>query len=735
MKSKRFFSSLFLFAVMFGVFAEKKELPYFVCGPTIGLKDKDPEKNIKKLKAYKANAVIGFGLPSKGKKLIEELSRKGVLVFEDSHSKHLRKDDLNKLRQGQYPFCMAGEYQEMWLRAIPSFVKESKTDVYCVTLDEIYWNNLFFGYGLDRKYCEDQPAYSYSEKFKKGYKDFCGKYEKKYNLKLQLPQTGRSRILKDNTIASRCFIQYRYKVFAEAIRDRIEAVNKADPSALTCAIFSAVPVFAMERYPSGIAWDIVGQTAKPDIMIATAFQTFQDYKGKDTHLFLTETACRLVAANRPRAAGIVMANYDNCEKDSERNTNWFAGHPRRYERVKVRKVDILGQAISYAAHGLRGIFCYNPGPVEKSRGKWLAETYGLLKEIEPLVKKSKIPEEIALVVSRASQDFYSLYRNSKRHLNADDDGSEAMRQVRGWAQPSNSIAYDYNKDNEGSLGFRQQKKLTHLMINEALPFEMFYLEQLDAKELKAFKTIVLPFPFSISQKNVKVLEKLAQEGKNIVIHTACGETDDDGNNCITPQGGGALLLKLIGLKNAPAQVEEEQDLVFSENSPVMKKESFKGLPLPANYPESAILPGTEILAKGSNGGLGILKRKCGKGAVYFIAFPLEHTTAGKIISTFYWHLCSPENLIKFENGKPDDAEFAIRNISETEKLLFIINWGNKKYRTKMRFPISDGQYVFESYSTIGKSGFSQPLHFSGGGMSIEFDLKPDDACVLHVRKK
>jgi len=712
-------------------------LPYFILGPTIGFNDSKKEQHLKQLTDYEANACIAFGHPKSATNLISAMRERGILAMEDAHYRKCSEPD--RIRDGWVPFCMKGEYQRSWLKGLRDYVRASDVDAYCVTLDEVYWNNLFFGYGFGRKYCEDQPVYTFSEDFRDGFRAWCTNSEAIYATAIRAPDTGRTRIIKDNTVGGRRFILYRYKAFAQAMRERIAIVKEVRPDALAYVIFSAVPTFALERYPSGIAWDVVGETARPDLMVATAFQTFQDYRGKETHLCLTEAACHLVAGNRPRPAGIVMAIHDNCVVNSDHGVSWPAGDPSRYQKVEIRPVDVVGQALSYAAHGLRGVFCYSPGPVENPRGQWLFEVYQLLHDLEPLVARSHIPPVVAFVHSRGSEDFYALYHNSKRSMNADEDGTEAMRRVGGWAQPANRIAHDYNIDNAGSAGFRIQGALLHFLVKEAVPFEVFQIEELQEDEIKDFGVILLPFPFSISKNAAGLLDRLVTAGKNLIIYSAYGQTDEEGNYVAGRSGRSGRLMKLIGLTIGPPAVEQEQDLFFDETSPFLGKRRYRRLNLTGFFPLTGLSQGTKILARGDSGGIGVTCRKHGEGRVYYLGGDLGLRASedgyGDINRAVLAHAIGEERGITLTRRRQADVEAAIREIDQTDRMLFLVNWESRDEKVSITIPLPDGEYVADTYlpSTRGVSN-SQTIRARHHRLKVKRSLSSGQSQVIHVRK-
>jgi hypothetical protein len=116
---------------------------------------------------------------------------------------------------------------------------------------------------------------------------------------------------------------------------------------------------------------------------------------------------------------------------------------------------------------------------------------------------TRIPVNIAVLKSRASEDWWQI-RN--RH----NPQGNPMEQTR---------------------GFVYEKWLMELLLSGGYPFDMFYLDcpqDLEGK-LEDYPLVILPFPYSISQRSFEIIEKAISEGTKVLILDRKGEADEWGN--------------------------------------------------------------------------------------------------------------------------------------------------------------------------------------------------------------
>lgn len=117
-------------------------------------------------------------------------------------------------------------------------------------------------------------------------------------------------------------------------------------------------------------------------------------------------------------------------------------------------------------------------------------------------KKATIPRDILMLRSRASEDWWFL-----------------------------NVKHNKSDINSISKGVDQAQWLGDLLVRNAFPFEMYWQDQPQSYEpvIDKFKVIVLSFPYSVSDQELKLLEKAASANIPIIAIGAKGETDAFGD--------------------------------------------------------------------------------------------------------------------------------------------------------------------------------------------------------------
>jgi len=302
---------------------------------------------MEELQALHVNAAFFFypsQHPDEAGELTRQCREKGISVFTEDTPRgepFTVKDEKGNWRLIQ-PLCVNGPFCRLWADKIASVCREFAPDSMGLCPDEFYWSNSQLGYTCRVIPSTNETFYCACSACTK---EFCAKYGQEF---LEL---GRSRILQENTPANRAFILFRYESVARAFREWMDRVKAENSNQNVCIVLSAVPQYALERYPSGICWDILGKRVPADDVIVTAFPSSFDYRGPRTHYWITETVKHLVGAFKNSRAGIVCNLYDcNLEGSSTSIKREMDG---KYIPVKVRPVDVYGNIISCIANGAK----------------------------------------------------------------------------------------------------------------------------------------------------------------------------------------------------------------------------------------------------------------------------------------------------------------------------------------------------------------------------------------------
>jgi len=454
------------------------------------------------------------------------------------------------------------------------------------------------------------------------------------------PEIGRSRLVAEDTPAGRSFVLFRYNSVARGFREWLGAVQAARPGQETSIVLSAVPQYALERYPSGICWDILGRDVPVDEVIVTAFPSSFDYRGPKTHHWITETAKHLVGAFKHSRACIVCNLYDcNIEGSTTSVKREIDG---AYLPVRVRPVDVYGNAVSCVANGVKTFFYYSYKFAKDEKREAIQKGYGLLEAVEPWLQGSRLPRDVALLYSRAGGDFYSL-AFGPHGLSAEEDGSEGMFGYRGWAQPVNRIGGNFNSGpgRVGSLGFRAQKEAVHGLISANQPFDLHFLDQLTQADVDGYTVLLLPFAYSIPDSAVELVRKRVAQGARALIVGPIGERDGKGE-----ERGIPALLGLLNRDNMPGKRT-------------------------------------------------VVRR--GKGTVVYLPEAERQTLVAEVS-----RLLGENRSLSVTKVRGNDVEVILRE-NAGEKLLFLVNWEERESEVEINLRVAPGAYRVAGRDIAGES--------------------------------
>jgi len=651
------------------------------------------------------------------RRTIEECRGRGISVFMDGGARDetfRRRGEDRKWRLVN-PACLNGPYADAWEKYLIRMVTQFNFDVMSLTTDEFYWANAQTRYTFGVQPQGDAPFYCQCEHCKRGFRERYG---------LALPDSGRSRILNDSA-AARAFVLYRYESVADALARFDAAARRARPGGKTGAVFSAVPVYALERYPSGICYDLIGRKVRIDNVAVTAFPSGWDNHGPESHLWIAETAKHFVAAFPTSTVTVVLNNY-NCNCPDDKKSVKREIDPGQFTPTRLRKVDCWGNALSLAAHGA-SVNCYHLRYASDGhRHDAFQRGYGLLEAIEGWLEGSTIPNTIAVLYSRAGEDFYGL-RYGRSGLPANEDESGAIWKCGGWAQPANRAAWRYNTTTNvrGSWGFRAQKAVLHLLLRNGYPFRMHYLDSLDAKQLEGARLIILPFAYSMSPEAAGVVRRAVEAGAALIVFSQLGETDALGAERPQP-----LLLDTVGLAALPSGQRETQ-LDLTRQCPVTVSAS---LPKVETFDRVAV----STADKWSRGGE-ILHRRVGKGQVVYLAGDFAAHAADAAMRDLLCgmadSLLGRENPVCLRRPAPDSVEAMARE-KEASRILFLVNWSSAPRKVPVRISVPAGTYRLTCRSVLKDGRFSLPggktTYSSQALRDLVVDLEPEEAMVVLV---
>jgi hypothetical protein len=474
-------------------------------------------------------------------------------------------------------YSFAGALGTNWLALVAKTAALKLPLVYNFVPDELYYNNGHIPYAFGAPLNPKTPWYPDTAEEKNLFKAATG---------CAFPRVTVSRFLGGDTKENRAFIIHRYRTLAKTVKAWYAQARQIYPDIQTAAMLNLKDVYGLERYPGGMALDMFGEDAGLTYVSATSFQCSYDWRGPDTHYYPTETVKHL-GAGFPAAKVICWTSASVWAPDS--NELRFLLPVETFP--KLRPIDLLGTAVSSIGHGAEGYMPYGGGMRDnKNPDSWETQKqlFHMIREISPWVEGSKVPGRIVVLHSRAGEDWYAL-ANESTNVDALADGSMAMRERCEYIQQNNYLSYHLNKDAEQSRGYRAHKAVMHFLFKNAMPFQLYYLDTLEEKQLAEAKLIILPFAHSISKAAAEMLKRNAQAGKWIAIFGMLGERDPEGNLYPVP-----LLADLAGQANVRFFSKDTTSNLSNPKTISAVRKAFREI-LATNAPVQFVSePGVEI---------------------------------------------------------------------------------------------------------------------------------------------
>ena len=289
-----------------------------------------------------------------------------------------------------------------------------------------------------------------------------------------------------------------YEQVADFMNGTATCVKAAYPKTKTVTNLIAGDPFN-NRARWGVAHDIIGWNADIDYLGTDPYHTQEDEFGVYTSAMAAKS---LIAGNRKRQT-VVSLNGPWGWEGKEKQPLTFEVYP---------PISVIGSVVGTAAQGCQAFaFWRYYNIVAAGYDKPVEQAFGMLDAMAAWgSRKASIPKAVAVLRSRASEDWWQLKYSS-----------------------------DFSKDE--ILPYVHYYWIAEFLLRKGYPFELFYLDQPDShKNLSDYKLVVLPFPYSVGEKALARIAEAAEAGSKIIATGARGETDELGNARAEP-----LLKKLI----------------------------------------------------------------------------------------------------------------------------------------------------------------------------------------------
>ena len=197
------------------------------------------------------------------------------------------------------------------------------------------------------------------------------------------------------------------------------------------------------------------------------------------------------------------------------------------------------------------------------------------------------------------------------------------------------------------------------------PYNIVYMkEETELAELAAYKVLVYPHPFIMSEKRAEVLKQYVANGGTLIVGCRSGLKDMNGKCVMLPQPG--LLQELTGtdVRDFTYTSPNEDDIYALWNGEKLMTPVFNDV--------LTALPGTEVLAAYGNGyykGEAALTRHAyGKGQVLHLGSTFTREGFARILD--YAGVLEPFRGIV---TAPEDVEVVLRE-KDSQRFLFVLNF-------------------------------------------------------------
>lgn len=622
---------------------------------------------------------------------------------------HISTPPISDTTDPNFPqyLCVLGPWGDRWVQTLAGLARYDLMGVSLVP-DEFNWTNGALRRAFERhqdegvrKFYADLPNYCNCPVCQERFQQWYGE---------PLPELGPWSRPPAQTDAYRKFVDFRYRATAEWIARGAAAVKAVNPQVRADSLICVSPICFDFRLGTGVAWDMMGYGSQIDFPTTDPYIILHNYLGDSTHWYVTETTAHLVGCTPRRQAGVVLE----------------AARLREEYRA-LDPVEIYGSALSAVSRGARELawwhYVHIMGEKASTQPNSFAcagGAYDLLERVDPWLDGARPERRVALLYSRASEEWFSFYTHPEPH----------------------PILTHATADPR--YPFLAQKEVLYWLFRAAVPTDLYYLDQVSAAELRDYPVIVVPFPFAAGPQQVALLGELARSGKQVLIISEFGTVDELGAPLPVP-----ALLQLCGLAAAP-QGEKQGTLSFSGGPACLRGRSFPGLKV-----YETVIPAEGTAVWGSvEGTPAVLAHEVGAGRVIFLAgefgigLPANRDNEYRGRDRRVWpaELSSSQTavlralldemyggpvslLLRAPVGK--DLEVAAMRNADGAVLLFAINWEFDPVSCQVALPPGAGS-AGEGLA-LDSAGQVSPVTVAARAGVVELSLAGQQALVLHLR--
>lgn len=389
--------------------------------------------------------------------------------------------------------CVNGPWGEAWVEALGAVAGFDFAGISLVP-DEYNWTNWELKEGYS-KHADPRVAEFYAKMPAMCDCAVCRKlYEERFAEKL--PELPEGMVFPTDDPQYLRYLEHRYASTTNWIKRGAEAVKQANPKIRTDSLICVTPICTDQWWSVGVPWDRLGTETQLDFPTTDPYILLHNYLGDSTHWYVTETAAHLTAASSKRQCGIVL--------EASR---------LRPDYRELDPVEIYGSALSAVCHGAKELVWWHYDHItaktpttaqpEVSRG-CVSGVYSLLEQADPWLEKLQPLKRVAYLHSRASDDFWRFYS---------------------LPEPSKMLTHEVNDPRYAAIA---QKDTLYYLLRRGVPTDLYYLETVQESQLRDYPVVVVPFAFAIDDSRVALLERLAQQGKTVIVMSELGVVDGMG---------------------------------------------------------------------------------------------------------------------------------------------------------------------------------------------------------------
>ncbi len=334
-------------------------------------------------------------------------------------------------------------------------------------------------------------------------------------------QVERKPAYRQDTSAYRRAVIARYLAVAAGFKQMTAATRKAFPEFVFTSLWAIFPLSWSETKGS-LAYDILASGSGLDYMCTDPYFLHGSEHAR------VERCIRMLVAGGRRVRGTIPVLIGG---------TWIWPEIDRHQVISL-----TGGPLAAFFSGARGVTLW------RHNWTWANQNQHELRQVFRLIDcldrlgVDDAPQEklVAVLHGRAAEEFYQLRSRSTSNI---------------------------DQNLEGLRGYLSQKIVEESLVAASVPHEIFYLDrEEDVAEACAFKVIVLPFPYCISDRSAELVRGAVARGARVVICSDLGRANELGDRRPAP-----ALKELIDLPGvvfvpkstgpSPLQAPEEHPVV------------------------------------------------------------------------------------------------------------------------------------------------------------------------------